>query len=183
MLSLSFGYNPKKITPLSILRKATKNFPKVSQVLQGSFYVSRIYHSDIFLRKKKKKTNEIQAILFSALLPSSRRIITCFHIYSNEIDSSTGNLGIQYTWYILYACMPSHSVMPDSLRPPWAMARQAPLSMGFSRQEYWRGLLCPPPGDLPDSVTEPKSFTSLALAGGFFTTSATWEVHILHTLS
>ena len=55
MLSLSFGYNPKKITPLSILRKATKNFPKVSQVLQGSFYVSRIYHSDIFLRKKKKQ--------------------------------------------------------------------------------------------------------------------------------
>ena len=60
MLSLSFGYNPKKITPLSILRKATKNFPKVSQVLQGSLYVSRIYHSDIFLRKKKKKQMKIR---------------------------------------------------------------------------------------------------------------------------
>ena len=54
MLSLSFGYNPKKIIPLSILRKASKDFPKVSQVLQGSFYVSSIYHSDIFLSKKKK---------------------------------------------------------------------------------------------------------------------------------
>ena len=75
MLSLSFGYNPKKITPLSILRKASKDFPKVSHVLQGSFYVSRIYHSDIFLRKK---TNENRAILFSALLPSSRRIIHAF---------------------------------------------------------------------------------------------------------
>ena len=75
MLSLSFGYKPKKITPLSILRKASKDFPKVSHVLQGSFYVSRIYHSDIFLRKK---TNENRAILFSALLPSSRRIIHAF---------------------------------------------------------------------------------------------------------
>ena len=32
----------------------------------------------------------------------------------------------------------------------WTVAHQAPLSMGFSRQEYWSGLLCPPPGDLPD---------------------------------
>ena len=40
------------------------------------------------------------------------------------------------------------SVMSNSLRPPWTVAHQAPLSMGFSRQEYWSGLLCPPPGDL-----------------------------------
>ena len=55
MLSLSFGYNPKKIIHLSMLRKASKNFPNVSQVLQCSFYMSRIYHSDIFLRKKNKQ--------------------------------------------------------------------------------------------------------------------------------
>ena len=54
------------------------------------------------------------------------------------------------------------------------LARQAPLSMGFSRQEYWSGLPCPPP-DLPDSGTEPSSFKPPALAGGFFTTRATWE--------
>ena len=54
MLSLSFGYNPKKITPLSILRKASKDFPNISQVLQGSLYMSKIYHSDIFLREKNK---------------------------------------------------------------------------------------------------------------------------------
>ena len=45
---------------------------------------------------------------------------------------------------------------------------QAPLSMGFSRQEYWCESPCPPPGDLPRPGTEP------ALADGFFTTSATW---------
>ena len=44
--------------------------------------------------------------------------------------------------------------------------------MGYSKQEYWSELSCPPPGDLPDPGIEP---TSLALAGEFFTTSATWE--------
>ena len=51
----------------------------------------------------------------------------------------------------------------------WTIACQAPLSMGFSRQEYCSGLPCPSPGDLPDPETEPASLTSPALAGGFFT--------------
>ena len=58
---------------------------------------------------------------------------------------------------------------------PWTIARRAPLSMGFSRQEYWSMLPCPPPGDLPDPGTEPVSFMSPAMASRFFTTSATWE--------
>ena len=66
------------------------------------------------------------------------------------------------------------SVVPDSLTP-WTVARQAPLSMGFPRQEYWRGLPCPPPGDLPDPGIKPSSLTSPALAGRFFTTSTSWE--------
>ena len=47
--------------------------------------------------------------------------------------------------------------------------------MGFSRQEYWSGLPCPPPGDLPDARLEHMSLMSPALAGEFFTTSTTWE--------
>ena len=47
--------------------------------------------------------------------------------------------------------------------------------MGFSRQEYWCGLPCSPPGDLPDLEIEPLSPMSPALAGRFFTTSATWD--------
>ena len=58
---------------------------------------------------------------------------------------------------------------------PRTVARQAPLSMGFSRQEYWSGLLFPPPGNLPDPGIEPGSLRSPALADGFFTTSATRE--------
>ena len=50
---------------------------------------------------------------------------------------------------------------------PWTVARQAPLPMGFSRQEYWRGLPFPPLGDLPDPRIPPES---PALVGGFFTT-------------
>ena len=53
------------------------------------------------------------------------------------------------------------------------VAYQAPLSMGFSRQEYWSGLPCLPPGDLPNPGLEPMSHMSPALVGGFFTTSAT----------
>ena len=60
----------------------------------------------------------------------------------------------------------------------WTVARQTSLSMGFSRQVYWGGLPCPPPGDLPDPGTEPVSLMSPVLAGGFFTTSAIWETHL-----
>ena len=49
---------------------------------------------------------------------------------------------------------------------PWNVAYQSPLSMGFSRQEYWSGLLFPSPEGLPDAGIEPES---PALAGGFFT--------------
>ena len=49
-----------------------------------------------------------------------------------------------------------------TLVTPWTVACQAPLSVGFSRKEYWSGLPCPPPGDLPNPGIEPKS---PALAG------------------
>ena len=53
--------------------------------------------------------------------------------------------------------------------------------MGFSRQEYWSGFSCPPPGDIPNPGVEPVSLMSPALAGSFFTTNATWEA-ITHSL-
>ena len=55
------------------------------------------------------------------------------------------------------------SVVSDSLQPPWTAACQVPLSMGLSRQEYWSGLPCSPPGYLPKPGTEPASHASLAL--------------------
>ena len=53
---------------------------------------------------------------------------------------------------------------------PWTVARQAPLSMGFSQQESWSGLPFPPPGDLPIPGVEPTPPVSPALEGRFFTT-------------
>ena len=52
----------------------------------------------------------------------------------------------------------------------WTVAFQAPLSMGFSRQEYCSGLLCPPPGNLPDPGIEPTSPVSPALQADFLPT-------------
>ena len=54
---------------------------------------------------------------------------------------------------------------------PWTVTYQAPRSMGFSRQEYWGGLLCPPSGDLPDPGIKRASLASPASAGDFFTTA------------
>ena len=64
----------------------------------------------------------------------------------------------------------------------WTVVRQAPLSMGFFWQEFWGGLLCAPPGDLPDLGVEPMSLMSPALAGRFFTISATWEACVRHII-
>ena len=55
------------------------------------------------------------------------------------------------------------SVISDSLRPYGLYgAHQAPVFMGFSRQEYWSGLPCPPPGDFPNPEIEPESLTTIA---------------------
>ena len=73
-------------------------------------------------------------------------------------------------------CM--YSVVSDSVTP-WTVARQAPLSMGFSRQEYGSGLPFSPPEDLSDLKIEPASLASPALAGGFFTTVPHGRSHLI----
>ena len=65
------------------------------------------------------------------------------------------------------------SIVSDST--PWTVARQAPLSLGFSRQEYWSAVPFLPPGHLPDPGIEPASLAFPALVEVFFTTSTTWE--------
>ena len=64
---------------------------------------------------------------------------------------------------------------------PWTVAHQAPLSMGFSRQEHWSGLPFPLSGDLPDPEIQPASPVSPALAGRFFTTEPPAFYNILIT--
>ena len=73
------------------------------------------------------------------------------------------------------ACMVSHFSCIRFFVTLWTVAHQAPLSMGFSRQEYCSGLPCPPSGDLPDLGTETACPVSPDQAGGFFTTRAIRE--------
>ena len=75
----------------------------------------------------------------------------------------------------LTLCDPMNCSPPGSSCDPIDCSPQAPLSMGFSRQEHWSGLPCPPPGDLPDPRIRAKSLMPPASAGGFFTISGIWE--------
>ena len=75
-------------------------------------------------------------------------------------------------WIVTRACVLR---VAQSCPALWTAARQAPLIMGFSRQEYWSGLPCSPPGDLPNPEIEPESPVSPALAGRFLTTKTPGE--------
>ena len=70
------------------------------------------------------------------------------------------------------------SLVSDSFATLWTVAHQAPLSTGFSRQEYWSGLPFPASGDLPDSGIEPMSPVSAILVGRFFTTEPLGKPHL-----
>ena len=91
-------------------------------------------------------------------------------------DRRTQHLCVHYNFtyieraYVLYKDLICAlcSVVSDS--DPRDCSPPGPLSMGFSRQEYWSGLPCPPPGDVPDPGTEPTSLVFPDLPGGFFTT-------------
>ena len=88
------------------------------------------------------------------------------------------------TVYILCMCVCALCHAPLFVTP-WTVAHQAPLPMGISTQEYWSGLPCPPPEDLPHLGLEPRSFASPALLVGFFITRTTWEalcIYYIHTV-
>ena len=83
--------------------------------------------------------------------------------------------------YIIY--VQSHFSCVQLFATLWTVARKSPLSMGFSRQEYWSGLWCPPPGDLPDPGIEPVSLRSPTLGSRVFIISATWKARIIYKLN
>ena len=66
----------------------------------------------------------------------------------------------------LHVCLLSHSSRVQFFATLWIAARQAPLSMGLSRQEHWSGWPCPPPGDLPHPGIEPRSLCLLHWQAG-----------------
>ena len=82
----------------------------------------------------------------------------------------------------VHVCMLSCLTRVQLFVTPWTVACQAPLSMGFSRQEYWSKLPCLTLGDLPNLGIKPKSLTSPILAGGFFTISTTYCFQVSHSV-
>ena len=74
----------------------------------------------------------------------------------------------------MHAQMLSCLALSNSSATPWIVAHLAPLSMELFRQEYWSGFPFPSAGDLPDPGSKPASLVSPALAGTFFSTTATW---------
>ena len=99
-----------------------------------------------------------------------------------EFDAVLGINTTNGLFWFLKCILPAwvHAKLLQSYLTLWDpmdyIAYQPSLSMGFSRQEYWSGLPCSPSGDLPYPGMKPSSLTSPALAGKFFTVSATWEV-------
>ena len=75
---------------------------------------------------------------------------------------------ISYKWKLVVGLGGLITKLRPTLVTPWTVARQAPLSMGFSKQEYWSELPFLSPGDLPDPGIEPTSPVTPALAGRFF---------------
>ena len=75
----------------------------------------------------------------------------------------------------VHMCVLSHFSCVQLFAAPWAVVHQAPLSMEFSRQEYYSGLQCPPLGDFPYPGIEPVSLKFPALVDRFVATGATWE--------
>ena len=127
-------------------------------------------------QKVQKKKVLILGCCFSVILfPIGSGIWTRdLHFYPQEIWCMTPPISPWETvLWRMRVCMLSLFSYVWLCATLWTIAHQAPLSMGFSRQEYRSGLLCRPPGDLPEPGIELESLTSPALQVG--STSATWE--------
>ena len=111
---------------------------------------------------------------------SSSNTHTDTSLLSSTIPSNSKNVKpsvLEWDWGCLceiILCVCSVAQSCPALCNPWTVACQPPLSMEFSRQEYWNGLPCPPPGSLSNPAIKPSPLASPALASGLFTT--TWEI-------
>ena len=105
----------------------------------------------------------------------SQFAVKLFFAYQTQLEAWLSGLLLKPGIECIKCCMLSHFSDVQLFVSPWSVACQAPLSIEFSRREYWSGLPCHPLGDLPKPGTEHTSLMSPALAGRMFTTSATWE--------
>ena len=103
-------------------------------------------------------------------------LLTDIMLVSQQLFQLQNSSSLVLIQIILCMCVCKLSCFNRVFATLWTIAHQAPLSMGFYRQEYWSGLSCLPAGDLPNPGIKPSTLLCLpALASWLFTTSNIWE--------
>ena len=139
-------------------------------------YTKQLSNKHLLHNQKVEKRMIIAAFQNNSIIVFSGQLKfgLCLKILKSVQSTQQGGLSYGFLLSLspLCVCMPSCFSHIQRFVTPCTVAHQAPLSMEFSRQEFWSVLPCPSLEDLPDPGIEP------ALAGGFFITSATWEVSV-----
>ena len=136
------------------------------------------------LVRKEEKTGRWTHCYNVGVLAKTQ-LLHCVNMEAQDGKEYIGRLGLTYTHCCIQNRQHEHTVynvcvcavVSDSVTP-WTAVRQDPLSMGFSRQEYWCGLPFPPPRDLPNPGIKPMSLVSPALADRFSYLSTTQEAQL-----
>ena len=126
----------------------------------------------LFLQSPPEYSKQSKGIVLHTLLIIYIYIYTHIYTHTHIYIYIHTYIFTHLTLTHIYACMLCLFSRVRPFATLWTVAHQAPLSMRFSRQEYWSGLSCPFPGDLPRDGT----CISYALTGRFFTISSTWKV-------
>ena len=159
-LKPSFGFSMQ-----SISCSAVSNF------LQPHRHTGLLWPWDSPGRKSGVGLSSLLQGIFSTQV-SNPGLLHCRQILYHLIHQ--GQSSPNHCFYSLNACVLSRLSCVQLFSTPWTVACQVPLSTEFSRQ-YYSGLPCPSPGDVPNPGIKPASLMIPALAGGFFTTNAIWE--------
>ena len=157
---------------MRVLAKYRNHLPKVSGNYLPQMFL-RTEQTFILLEKKLRQLSQSTSIVQGPFycpwdeIQNLSMAYTAHHDLFSSTLTSPPSLQIQnYCMFVLYVL---HCA--QIFATPWTVAHQAPLSMGFSRQEYWSGSSFPPPGYLPNPEIKSASLMSPAWAGRLFTTA------------
>ena len=152
---------------------ALKDLPKVTGALD--VHVQRCTDAGHAYGRAPSRTSWVCLWLHSRTIRAKFRLFSSWSTFSKGLPIEEDRKAVSWSFWAMSASVLSCFSLVWFCATLWTVARQALLFMGFSRQEYWCGLPCPLPGELPDPGIEPVSLTSPAFSDRFFTTSATWE--------
>ena len=139
-----------------------------SQIIGKDLMLGKIEGRRRRRRQRMKRLDGITKSMGMNLSKLEGSLACCSPWGCKELDMTEQLNNNNVIWILTaHACVLSHFSCVHPFVTPWTVARQAPLSMGFSRQEYWSGLPFPSPEDLSDPGIKPASVS--CIAGRFFT--------------